>query len=90
MPEASIAYCETVSLPLLTTYAYCGRFVQTTLTVAGTAHYHDIGRFLADLENQFPHVRLLNLTLDVNAASAEPETLSFRMDIVTLARPNAS
>ncbi len=67
-------------------------YKQTTLTVAGTAHFHDLGRFLADLENQFPHVRLLNLSLDVNAASesVEPETLSFKMDIVTLAKPNPS
>jgi len=67
-------------------------YKQTTLTVAGTAHFHDLGRFLADLENQFPHVRLLNLSLDANAPSAsiEPETLSFRMDIVTLAKSNPS
>ena len=67
-------------------------YKQTTLTVAGTAHFHDLGRFLSDLENQFPHVRLLNLSLDVNAASSsvESETLSFRMDIVTLAKPNPS
>ena len=67
-------------------------YKQTTLTVAGTAHFHDLGHFLADLENQFPHVRLLNLTLDANAPSltAEPETLSFKMDIVTLAKPNQS
>jgi hypothetical protein len=67
-------------------------YKQTTLTVAGTAHFHDLGRFLADLENQFPHVRLVNLSLDVNAptASSEPETLSFKMDIVTLAKPNPS
>ena len=67
-------------------------YKQTTLTVSGTAHFHDLGRFLADLENQFPHVRLLNLSLDVNApsASVEPETLSFKVDVVTLAKPNAS
>ena len=67
-------------------------YKQTTLTVAGTAHYHDLGRFLADLENQFPHVRLLNLSLDVNAVSpsVEPETLTFKLDIVTLAKPNQS
>ena len=67
-------------------------YKQTTLTVAGTAHYHDLGRFLADLENQFPHVRLLNLSLDVNAISpsAETETLTFKLDIVTLAKPNQS
>jgi Tfp pilus assembly protein PilO len=67
-------------------------YKQITLTVAGTGHFHDLGRFLADLENQFPHVRLLNLTLDANAPSqsVEPETLSFKMDIVTLAKPNPS
>jgi hypothetical protein len=66
-------------------------YKQTMLTVAGTAHFHDLGRFLADLENQFPHVRLLNLTLDANAPSmaVEPETLSFKMDIVTLAKPTS-
>jgi hypothetical protein len=60
--------------------------------VAGSAQFHDLGRFLADLENQFPHVRLLNLSLDVSAPSptVEPETLSFKMDIVTLAKPNQS
>jgi Tfp pilus assembly protein PilO len=67
-------------------------YKQTTLTVAGTAHFHDLGQFLADLENQFPHVRILNLSLDANAPSltAEPETMSFKMDIVTLAKPNPS
>ena len=67
-------------------------YKQTTLTVAGTAHFHDLGQFLADLENQFPHVRLLNLSLDVNApaVTTEPETLSFKMDIVTLAKLNPS
>jgi hypothetical protein len=67
-------------------------YKQATLTVAGSAHFHDLGRFLADLENQFPHVRLLNLSLDVSAPSptVEPETLSFKMDIVTLAKPNQS
>jgi hypothetical protein len=67
-------------------------YKQATLTVAGTAHFHDLGLFLADLENQFPHVRLLNLSVDANApsTSVEPETLSFKMDIVTLAKPNPS
>ena len=66
-------------------------YKQTTLTVAGTAHYHDLGRFLADLENQFPHVRLLNLSLDANApaTSVEPEILSFKLDIALLAKPTS-
>ena len=67
-------------------------YKQATLTVAGTARFYDLGRFLADFENQFPHTRLLNLSLDANtqSASTEAETLSFRMDIVTLVKPNPS
>ena len=67
-------------------------YQQASITVAGTAHFHDFGRFLADFENQFPHIRILNLTLDVNAGATfeEPEMLSFRMEIVTLVKPNPS
>jgi len=67
-------------------------YKQATLTVAGTGYFHDIGRFIADFENQFPHVRLLNLSMDVNAPSPNvpPETLSFKMDIVTLVKTSAS
>ena len=67
-------------------------YKQATLTVAGTAHFHDLGRFLADMENRFPHIRVLNLSLDsnLNATSADPESLSFRMDIVALVKPSAS
>ena len=67
-------------------------YKQATLTVAGTARFHELGQFLADFENRFPHVRLVNLTLDANSPSAavEPETLSFKLDIVTLVKSNAS
>jgi hypothetical protein len=67
-------------------------YKQATLTVAGVAHFHDLGKFLADFENQFPHTRLVNLTLDANAPSqtGEAESLSFKMEIVTLVKPNAS
>jgi Tfp pilus assembly protein PilO len=63
---------------------------QASITVAGSAHYHDLGKFLADFENQFPHIRLMNLNLDLDATATEPETLSFRIDIVTLVKPNAT
>jgi Tfp pilus assembly protein PilO len=65
-------------------------YKQTSINVSGTAHYHDLGRFIADFENQFPHIRLMNLNLDLDGSAAEPETLSFRMEIVTLVKPNAS
>ena len=69
-------------------------YKQAVLTVAGTAHFHDLGRFLADFENRFPHIRLVNLTLDAAPANAtgtdDPELLSFKIDVVTLVKPNPS
>jgi hypothetical protein len=60
--------------------------------VRGTAHFHDLGRFIADFENAFPFVRVQNLELDSAASSTatgeESEKLSFRMEIVTLVNPH--
>src|SRR5207249_1788555 len=39
-------------------------YEQASITVAGRAHFHDFGRFVADFENQFPHIRVLTLDLD--------------------------
>jgi hypothetical protein len=67
-------------------------YKQASITVLGTAHYHDLGRFVADFENQFPHIRLLNLSVEVAPAPApgQVEMLSFKVEIVTLVKPNAS
>jgi Tfp pilus assembly protein PilO len=67
-------------------------YKQATLTVGGTAFYHDLGKFLADLENEFPHFRVLNLDIEPMPAAmgAEKEKLSFKMDIVTLIKPGVS
>jgi hypothetical protein len=54
-------------------------------TVNGTAYYHDLGKFVADFENKFPHCRVLGLSLD---PSGNGERLLFRMDIVALVKPN--
>ena len=63
-------------------------YKQTTLSVGGTAHFHDLGQFLADFENHFPHIRLLNLNLEPNPNTVpdDAETLLFKMDIVTLVK----
>lgn len=63
-------------------------YKQAALSVAGTAHFHDLGRFLADFENHFPHIRVLNLNLEPNPSpvSGDVETLLFKMDIVTLVK----
>jgi Tfp pilus assembly protein PilO len=58
----------------------------------GTAHFHELGRFIADFENTFPYMRVQNLELDPAAASnatiqGDQEKLAFKMEIVTLVNP---
>ena len=63
-------------------------YKQVTVNISGTARYFDLGRFVADFENQFPSSRILNLEL-VPASSSGPderEKLSFKMDIVSLVK----
>jgi hypothetical protein len=78
----------TTEVTLLPNFPY----KQASLSLAGTAHFHDFGRFVADLENQFPHIRVLNLNLDLNQSptAEEQETISFRLDLVTLVKTNPS
>ena len=61
-------------------------YKQVKFSLTGTAYYHDLGKFIADLENNFPHVRLENLAIDSNGDS---ELLSFRVDVVALVKPNS-
>jgi hypothetical protein len=64
-------------------------YKQATLTVAGTAHFHDFGKFLSEFENQFPHIRVVNLKLDAvpaMGATQDQELVSFTMEIVTLVK----
>ena len=67
-------------------------YKQVTLKIASTGYYHDIGKFVGDFENQFPHIRVCNLTLDPvsGLVGGEKEKLDFTMEIVTLVRPNPS
>jgi Tfp pilus assembly protein PilO len=59
-----------------------------TFNLTGTAHYHDFGTFLAELENYFPHMRVRKLDLTPGypgeADSAEAERLNFQLEIVAL------
>lgn len=57
-------------------------YKQLRVSVSGTAYYHDLGNFIANFENTYPHIRLVGLTLD--PASNTDEKLSFHMDIVAL------
>ena len=62
---------------------------QVTLTIAGRATYHDLGRFIADFENRFEYIRLQNLVLEPSPTMEGGFRLSFRLDIVALVKPEA-
>ena len=60
-------------------------YKQIRFSITGTAFYHDLGKFVSDFENTFPHCRVLNLSLDPSGIG---EKLSFRIDIVALVKSN--
>ncbi len=63
-------------------------YKQATLNIGGKAYYHDLSSFIADFENQFPLMRVVNLALDLDPSQAtgDREKLSFKMDIITLVK----
>ena len=63
-------------------------YKQVTMSVNGTAYYHELGRFIADFENRFPQIRIQNLDIEPssNLTSNDREKLSFKMDIVALVK----
>ncbi|MFZ0828101.1 MAG: hypothetical protein WAO02_11820 [Verrucomicrobiia bacterium] len=66
-------------------------YKQIKFNINGTAYYHDLGKFIADFENNFPHARVVNLSLEpMPGADGSTEKISFRMDIVALVKNNPS
>ena len=61
-------------------------FKQVRFTITGTAYYHDLGKFIADFENTYPHIRVVNLQIQPADAADGAEKLSFRMDIIALVK----
>jgi len=63
---------------------------QASVAVSGSAYYYEFGKFLADLENHFPYLRVQNLSLEpgFGTSAEEHEKLTFRMEIVTLVKSN--
>jgi Tfp pilus assembly protein PilO len=66
-------------------------YKQIRVSMNGTAYYHDLGKFVADFENNFPHMRLVNLSVEpsANTDNSGTEKLSFRMDVIALVKPNS-
>ena len=93
LPQLSQPPLAVKDMDLLPKFPY----KQISLKVGGSAYYHDLGKFLADFENQFPHMRIVNLEIDpmpslgsADKDKAESEKLSFTMDIIALVKPGAS
>jgi len=61
-------------------------YKQLRFSVNGSGFYHDLGRFVSDFENEFPHARVVNLRVD--PAVETGEKLNFHMDIITLVKQN--
>jgi hypothetical protein len=84
MPQIGAPMVDKVSM--FPTFPY----KQAVVSVSGSAYYYELGKFIADLENHFPYMRVQNLTLDPGSGTTaeEHEKLSFHMEIVTLVKPN--
>ena len=66
-------------------------YKQASITISGTAAFHEFGKFIADFENQFPYMRVVNLTLEpASGQTGDNERLAFRMEIAALVKPTSS
>jgi hypothetical protein len=74
------------SVDLLADFPY----KQIQFAINGTAYYHDLGKFIADFENNFPHSRMVRLVIEPGSGADGPEKLTFRMEIITLMKANPS
>ena len=63
-------------------------YKQVQFSINGTAYYHDLGKFIADFENNFPHSRMVRLLIEPGGDI--PEKLKFRMEIIALVKLNPS
>lgn len=62
---------------------------QVRITLTGNTFYHELGRFVSDFENTFPHIRMVNLAVEpMNSTGPDSEKISFRVDVIALVKPN--
>ena len=61
-------------------------YKQITMRLSGSAYYHDLGQFVSDFENRFPHARIQNLSLQPMSGliSTDPQKLGFEFDVIAL------
>src|SRR3954471_7849083 len=87
--DVDISTLSGVSYPeiaLFPRYAY----KQVAANIGGTAYYHDLGKFIADFENPFKHMRIHDVSMEPPAVSqADREKLTFKIEIVALVKSNS-
>ena len=62
-------------------------YKQFRFSLHGSGYYHDIGKFIADLEDKFPHMRVVNLQM--LPSGSDSEKLVFSMEIVALVKSSS-
>ena len=82
-----VGHPATGDMDLLPSFPY----KQIRFDLNGTAYYHDLGKFIADFENNFPHSRVVHLVVEpMSALESGNEKISFRMEIIVLVKANPS
>jgi hypothetical protein len=63
-------------------------YKQVVITIIGTAYYQDLGKFIADYENEFPTSRIQNLDLSPASVQSanDKEKLAFKLELVSLVK----
>jgi Tfp pilus assembly protein PilO len=66
-------------------------YKQIRFGLNGTAFFHDLGKFIADIENTYPQMRVVRLSVEPSPESdSNIEKLSFHMDVIVLVKSNPS
>jgi Tfp pilus assembly protein PilO len=69
-------------------------YQQAEFVVTGRGYFHDIGRFIMNLENNMIHMRLLGLELEpAHSGDSNPEDaekLIFKMQVSVLVKPEST
>lgn len=59
-----------------------------SFSVSGSAAYHDLGTFLANFENSYPHIRIRRLEMEPAAIGpSKNEKLTFLIEMQVLVKP---
>lgn len=83
---AGISQPEVGESKLIPKFAY----KTATFHVKANGYFHDVGRFISDMETEFPYVCVQNIEMSrgTGAPSADAEKLAVSFDMVMLVKPS--